>query len=144
MFDSNLSRVIIINFISALIIALVGCYFLKTINLNDVMHIANIFGLYFLVIYGIDILIASGDLKNNSQRFLLVIALILAFDGVFLIIVPLIFGNVFSVPDYLTLVFNGVRFDVTLNAFVYLAIFAVIMIIFNVLLYFKDKEKYSN
>ena len=143
MFDSNFSRVIIINFVSALIISLVGCYFLKTVELSDVMHIANLFGLYFLVIYGIDILIASGDLQNNRQRFLWVIALILLFDGVFLILVPLLFGNVFSVPDYLTLVFNGARFDITLNSFVYLAIFAIIMIIFNILLYFKDKEKYG-
>ena len=143
MLDSHLSRVVTVNFVSALIISLVGCYFLKTVNLTEVMHIANIFGLYFLVIFGIDILIESGDIMNNHQRFLLAIALILIFDLVFLIIVPLLFGNVFSVTDSLVLVFNGARVDLSFNTYIYMAIFAVLMLIFNLLLYMKDKERYG-
>ena len=144
MLDSHLSRVIIINFISAVIISLVGCYFLKTINLTDVMHIANLFGLYFLAIFGIDILIESGDIKNNRQRFILAIALILIFDLVFLVIVPLLFGNVLGITDSMIFVFNGARFDFSFNVYTYLVIYAVLMLIFNLLLYLKERQKYSN
>ncbi|MBR3156204.1 MAG: hypothetical protein IKF13_05245, partial [Methanobrevibacter sp.] len=76
-----------------------------TITLTDVMHIANLFGLYFLVIFGIDILIESRDIRNDRQRFILAIALILIFDLVFLIIVPLLFGNVLGVTDSMIFVF---------------------------------------
>lgn len=141
MLDSHLSRVIIINFISAVIISLVGCYFLMTINLTDVTHIADLFGLYFLVIFGIDILIESRDIRNDRQRFILAIALILIFDLVFLIIVPLLFGNVLGVTDSMIFVFNGARFDFSFNVYTYLAIYAILMMIFNILLYLKDRQK---
>ena len=144
MFDSHFSRVLIINFISALIITFVACYFLKTFNLVDVLHIANIFGLYFLVIFGIDILVESGDINNNHQRFLLAIALIIIYDAIFLIFVPLIFGsNFLKISDYMIFVFNGARFDLTLNVGTYLIIFAVLMLIFNFLLYLKDKRRHE-
>lgn len=139
MVDNNFKRVVIVNFVTALIITLVACYFLKKINLMDVMHIGNIFGLYFLTIYGVDILVESGKIKNK-QRFLLAAALIVVFDVVFLILIPILFGSVFDVSDYLILVFNGARVDVNFNVFVYLSIFAVLMLIFNLLLYFKDRK----
>lgn len=144
MFSSNFSRVVTVNFVSALIISLVACYFLKTVNLTDVMHIANIFGLYFLVIFGIEILVESGDIKNNHQRFLLALGLIALFDLIFLIVVPLLFGNVFSLSDYVIFVVNGARVDLTLSPYVYMIIFATIMMIFNFLLFLKDREKYGD
>ena len=143
MFDSNRSKVIIINFISAIIISIVVCYFLKTLNLTEVMYIGNLFGLYFLVIYGIDILVASGDIENNYKKFIYAIVFMLVFDILFLIIVPLIFGNVLSTVDYLTFIFNGAQVNLILNVPIYLAIFAVLMLIFNLMLYFKDKKTYS-
>ena len=135
MLDSHLSRVIIVNFISAVIISLM------TINLTDVTHIADLFGLYFLVIFGIDIMIESRDIRNDRQRFILAIALILIFDLVFLLIVPLLFGNVLGVTDSMIFVFNGARFDFSFNVYTYLAIYAILMIIFNILLYLKDRQK---
>ena len=142
MLDSHLSRVVTVNFVSALIISLVGCYFLMTVNLMDVIHIANIFGLYFLVIFGIDILVESGDIRNG-QRFIVAIVLILLFDIVFLLIVPFFFGDVFNVTDSVVLAFGGARFNLFFNTYVYLAIFAVLMLVFNFLLYRKDKERYG-
>lgn len=142
MLDSHLSRVVTVNFVSAMIISFVGCYFLKTVNLTDVMHIADLFGLYFLVIFGIDILVESGDIRND-QRFGLAIVLILVFDLFFLILVPLFFGDVFTVTDSLVLVFDGARFDILFNTYIYMAIFAVLMLVFNYLLYLKDKERYG-
>ncbi len=141
MMDSHLSRVVTVNFISALIISLVGCYFLKTVNLTEVTHIANLFGLYFLTIFGIDILIESGDIRNDRQRFIVAIALILIFDLVFLVIVPLLFGDVLSVTDSLIFVLNGTKFDFSFNVFTYMAFYAILMLIFNLLLYLKDRQK---
>ena len=141
MLDSHLSRVVTVNFISALIISFVGCYFLKTVNLTEVTHIANLVGLYFLTIFGIDILIESGDIRNDRQRFIVAIALILIFDLVFLVIVPLLFGDVLSVTDSMIFVFNGARFDFSFNVFTYMAIYAILMLIFNLLLYLKDRQK---
>lgn len=139
--DNEFYRVIIINFITALIISLVGCYFLKTLNLIDVMYIANIFGLYFIAVYCIDILVQAGNIRNNYQRFIYAIAVIIIFDLLFMFVVPLLFGNVFASSDYLVLVFNGARLDLTLNAPVYLAIFGILMLIFNFLLYLKDRKE---
>ena len=143
MFDSHLSRVVTVNFVSALIISFVGCYFLKTVNLTDVMDIANIFGLFFLVTFGIDILVESGDIENNRQRFILAIALILAFDLAFLIMVPLLFGDVFSATDTMAFAVGGTRLSFSFNVYVYMAIFAVLMMVFNYLLYLKDRERYG-
>ncbi|WP_405305449.1 hypothetical protein [Methanobrevibacter sp.] len=143
MLESHLSRVLSINFISALIISLVGCYFLKTINLTNVMHIANLLGLSFLVIFGINILVESGDIRNGSQRFLVAIALILIFDLVFLFIVPFFFEDVLSVTDSFVFAFNGARVNLHLNVYVYLAIYAIVMLVFNLSLYLRDRGMYS-
>ena len=107
----------------------------------DVMYIANIFGLYFIVVYCIDILVQAGNIQNNYQRFIYAAAFIIIFDLLFMFIVPLLFGNVFASSDYLILVFDGARLDLTLNTPVYLAIFGILMLIFNFLLYLKDRKK---
>lgn len=84
--DNEFYRVVIINFITALIITLVGCYFLKTLHLMDVMYIANIFGLYFIMVYCIDILVQAGNIQNNYQRFIYAAAFIIIFDLLFMFI----------------------------------------------------------
>ena len=143
MLESHLSRVLSINFISALIISLVGCYFLKTINLTNVMHIANLLGLSFLVIFGINILVESGDIRNGSQRFIVAIAVILIFDLIFLIVVPLLFGNVFSFTDSFVMPFNGTNIILQFNVYAYLAIYAIIVLVCNLILYLRDRNIYS-
>lgn len=140
MLNGHLRRVLTLNFVSAMVLTLVVCYFLKTLYLMDVIYIANLFGLYYLVVYGINMLIDSGHLENNRERFIVVIGLILVFDVVFLLMSLIMFTPVFGVNDYLTMVFNGARIDLSFNIFTYLAIFAVLMLIFNVLLYFKERN----
>ena len=132
MFEGHLLRVVAINFISALIISFVACYFLKTLHLSWAMHIADLFGLFFLAVFGISILVESGDVRNNHQRFVLAIALIVVFDMIFLIIVPLLFGNVFSALTY------GIN-----SVFIYLAIYAVIILLSNFALYMRDRKYYD-
>jgi hypothetical protein len=61
----------------------------------------------------------------------------------FLIIVPIFFGDVFHVTDSMVLAFGGAKFNLFFNVYIYLAIFAVLMLIFNFLLYLKDKERYG-
>ena len=138
--NTNFYRVLGVNFISALIISFVACFFLATYKLHDVMHIGNIFGLYFLVVYGIDILVESREIPNNYKRFLYVIGLTIVFDVVYLFLVPLFFGaDVFAVYDYIIMVVNGAQFDLVFNAKVYLALFGILMLIFNFILYRHDR-----
>lgn len=142
MVKGHLTRVSIINFISALIISFVVCYFFKTLHLTQMMHVADLAGLCFLVIFGISILVESGDVRNNYERFILAVALILIFDFAFLVMVPLLFGNVFSAPDYV-LTLGGVNYTLTSNVFVYLAVYGAIVLIANYALYLKEKKLYG-
>lgn len=136
MVRTNFIRVILLNFASALIIAGVGCYFLATFQLNEVLYIGNLFGLYFLTVYGMEILIDAREISNNAQRFMYLLMFIAVFDIVFVIVMPLIFGSAgFNAADALTLVFNGVQFDFILSTLFYLSVFALLMIIFNIILY---------
>lgn len=139
MVSKSFVRAVIINFVTSFILAIVACYFLVKFGLTDVMYIGSLFGLYFLVVFGIDILIESGELPNNKKRFIFAIACILVFDILFLIIMPLIFGpNVFDPFDYLVMVFDGVRFDLILNTQFYMVVFALLMLVFNYILYRMD------
>ncbi|WP_407422911.1 hypothetical protein [Methanobrevibacter sp.] len=136
MVRKNFLRVILLNFASALIIAGVGCYFLATFQLNEVLYIGNLFGLYFLTVYGMEILIDAREIDNNAQRFMYLLIFIMVFDVIFMAVMPLIFGHDgFNAADSLTFVFNGAQFDFILSTLFYLTVFALIMILFNVILY---------
>ena len=138
---NNLIRVTVLNFISGLIIAGVGCYFLETFNLNEVLYIGNLFGLYFFTVFGIEILINAREIENNAKRFLYVILFIIVFDAAFMLIMPLIFGYAgFNAADSLTLVFNGAQKDFILTTTFYLTVFALIMLLFNFILYRSEKR----
>lgn len=140
----NLTHVLIVNFATSLIISFVACYFLATIHLNQVLYIGNLFGIYFLVVYGIDVLVESKNLENNYKRFLLAIACILVFDVIFILMMSFIFKvDMLAFKDSLTVIFNGVKLDLVLNTAVYMTIFAAIVMIFNWLLYLKDKKIYN-
>ena len=136
MVSKTFIRATLINFITAFIVAIVACYSLIEFKLTDVMYIGSLFGLYFLVVFGIDIMVESGELPNDRRRFLFAIISIIVFDILFLIIIPLLFGaNVFDPFDYLVMVFDGIRFDLILNVYFYLVVFSVLMLIFNFILY---------
>lgn len=138
----KIARVITINFATSLIISYVACFLLARIGLNDVLFIGNLFGLYFLTVYGIDMLVQSGEIPNNHYRFILAIIFIIIFDIVFLNVMPLLFGaNVFSTADYLIMVFDGVKFDLVFDVKFYLAVFGLIMLYFNYYIYKKTKRK---
>lgn len=136
MVKSEFYRVVIINFISAIIIALVACLFLDSFDLMDMMYVANIFGVYFLVVYGVDMLVQSRHVPNDYRRFLLVIILMCIFDVIFLYLVPLLFGSqVFSSADYFSMNFNGSEMKFIFNAKFYMLVFAILMLYFNYRLY---------
>lgn len=136
MVKSEFYRVVIINFISAIIIALVACLFLDSFDLMDMMYVANIFGVYFLVVYGVDMLVQSGHVPNDYRRFLLVIIFMCIFDVIFLYLVPLLFGSqVFSSADYFSMNFNGSEMKFIFNAKFYMLVFAILMLYFNYRLY---------
>ena len=132
----EISRVIIMNFISAFIIALVACLFLDSFDLMNVMYVANIFGVYFLVVYGVDVLVQSGSIPNDYRRFIVVIILIVIFDIIFLYLIPMIFGaHVFSSVNYMSVNLDGIEMNFMFNAKFYMIVFAILMLYFNYRLY---------
>ena len=142
MVEANFLRASIINFISAFIIAGVACYFLLQFNLTEVMYIGNLFGLYFLVVFGTEILIESGKLQNNYKRFVFVIVNTIIFDVLFLILVPMIFGkHILDPVDNILLSFGGFEYNLVLNSTFYMTIFALMMLVFNYLLYRKTRSQ---
>ena len=101
--NRGIARYLIITFISALIISYVICYFLQMHGLKEVLYIASLFGLYFSVIYGVNVLVEERVVQNNYKRFLLVAAYILIFDIVFIALVPFIFKyDLFSSNDVIS------------------------------------------
>ena len=132
----NLVRVLIMNFISSLIIAVITSDILYTFGLIGGMYLGNLFGLYFLVVYGVNNIIEARKVPNNYLRFVLVIAYILLFDIAFLIIIPLLFGpNAFPPTEFLSMNYSGAQFELLLSKEFYLVIFAVLMLLFNFLIY---------
>ncbi len=143
MFDGHFLRVNIINLISASIITFVACYFLKTFNLNDMLYVTNIFGLLFLVIFGIHILVESGYVKNNHERFLLAIGLIIIYDIIFLIFVPMFFGSGFLKVSAFPVSLFGMKFMFPLAVVTYFIIFAAVVLVLNYLLYLRERRIYG-
>ena len=126
----------ILNFVSSLIIAIVTCDIFYSFHLYGGMYLGNLFGLYFLVIYGVNNIIEAGKLPNNHVRFILVIIDIIIFDIAFLFIIPILFGaNAFPATEFIAINYNGVQFSVSLTKELYLAVFAILMLIFNYLIY---------
>ena len=139
--NKNFQRFLIINFITALIITYVACFILDTIGLHDVLFIGNLFGLYYLVIYGMNIAVEEGYIENNSQRAVFAITHIILFDIVFIILMPLLFNyNLFLPPDYIALKFKGFNYDLMLNSFFYMVIFAIVILLFNYKLFKLQKN----
>lgn len=141
MAGKNVVRVVVLNFISSVIIAIVACDILYSFGLKGGMYLGNLFGLYFLVVYGVNNLVDAREIPNNIHKFILVIAYILVFDVVFLFVIPLILGpNAFPPTEFLNINYNGVPFNLALSKEFYLVLFAVVMLIFNLLLYKQDKK----
>lgn len=124
------------NFITSLIIAIVTSDILYSFHLIGGMYLGNLFGLYFLVVYGVNNIIEAEKIPNNYLRFVLVIIYIILFDIAFLLIIPLIFGpNAFPATEFLSINYNGAPFEILLSKEFYLVLFAMIMLIFNFLIY---------
>ena len=134
--NTKFLRFIIIILLTALIISYVGCYVLIKLGLNDVLYIANLFGIYFLIIYGLNILVEEGHVPNTSLRFIFAGIYILIFDIIFIFTTIFLFNfNPLLPPDYLNFVINGFEFNIMLNSLFYIIIFAIVIFIFNYFLY---------
>lgn len=141
MAQKNIYRALLINFISSLIIAIVTCDILNAFGLKGGMYLGNLFGLYFLVVYGVNNLADAREIPTNVFKFILILAFILLFDAVFLFLIPLIFGpDAFPATEFVKVNYNGVPFAFALTKEFYLAVFAIVMLIFNFLIYRRDKK----
>lgn len=137
-------RVLIMNFISSLIIAIVTCDILHSFGLKGGMYLGNLFGLYFLVVYGVNNIADAREIPNTVFKFILILAYILLFDAVYLFLIPFLFGpNAFPATELMAVNYGGVPFSIALSKEFYLALFAVIMLIFNYLIYRNDKRYFG-
>lgn len=140
MANTNIYRVILMNFISAVIIAIVTCDILDAFGLTGGMYLGNLFGLYFLVVYGVNNLADAGEIPTGTFKFVLIIILTIIFDAVFLFLIPLIFGpDAFPANEFVKINYNGIKFAFALSRELYLVAFAVLMLLFNFLIYRKNK-----
>lgn len=134
--NTNFLRFLTGNFITSLVITYAACFTLATIGLNDVLIIGNLFGLYFLVIYGQNIAVEEGYIENNKERGIFSLCHIIIFDIVFIILMPILFNyDLFLPGDYINIAYNGFEFNFMLNSFFYMFIFAIVILIFNYILY---------
>lgn len=139
--DGSLKRALVFNFISSLIIAIVTSDILDAFGLKGGMYLGNLFGLYFLVVYGVNNMVDARRIPNNYIRFILAIIYIILFDVAFVFIIPLLFGpNAFPPTESLALNYNGVVYEILLSKEFYLVLFAVVMLIFNFLIYRRTKQ----
>lgn len=139
--NKNFARFLITNFLTSLIVTYAACFILLSIGLKDVLFIGNLFGLYFLVIYGQNIAVEEGYIGNNYERGIFALSYIVLFDIVFIILMPILFNyNIFLPGDYINFVFNGFEFNLMLNSFFYLFIFAFVILILNYIL-FKSESR---
>jgi predicted histidine transporter YuiF (NhaC family) len=143
MAGKNVYRVVFINFISSIIIAIVTCDIFYAFGLKGGMYLGNLFGLYFLVVYGVNNLVEARKIPNNSFKFILIIVFIILFDAIFLFITPLIFGpDAFPANELLNINYNGVQFALKLSKELYLVLFAIIMLIFNIIIDMRNQYVY--
>lgn len=139
--NRGITRYLVITFISALIITYVICYFLQIHGLKEIIYVSCLFGLYFSVIYGVNVLVEEKVVENNYKRFLLVATYILIFDIVFIALVPFIFKyDLFSSNDVISLTFNGVKYNLMLNGIFYIILFSILILILNYILYRSEKK----
>lgn len=139
--NRGITRYLVITFISALIITYVICYFLQIHGLKEIIYVSCLFGLYFSVIYAVNVLVEEKVVPNNYKRFLLVIAYTLIFDIVFIVLVPIIFKyDLFTSNDVISLTFNGATYNLMLNGIFFIILFSTIILILTFILYRSDKK----
>lgn len=140
--NKDFARFLITNFISSFIIAAVGCFLLTKIGLYDVLFIGNIFGIYFLIIYGVNVLVEENYVKNTSRNIFAAIYIFI-FDIVFIGLISLLFKfDFFKTTDVIDLTLGGVNINLIFNPIVYLIIFAFVILIFNYLLLRLERSKH--
>lgn len=137
----NVYRVLLMNFLSSLIIAIVTCDIFDAFSLNGGMYLGNLFGLYFLVVYGVNNLADAREIPDNGFRFVLILILTVIFDVIFIFMIPLLFGpDAFPATEFININYNGVPFALKLSREFYLVLFAVIMLIFNFIIYRREDQ----
>lgn len=141
MVKTNTVRVLILNFITSLIIAIVTVNILDAFDLNSGVYLGILFGLYFLVVYGVNNLVEAREIPNNYYRFIISLIYIVIFDIAFAFIMPALFGkDVFPPAEKLLLNSGGVNLSLNLSIEFYMVLFAIVVLIFNFIIYRRTKH----
>lgn len=141
MVSTNTVRVVILNLITSLIIAIVTVNILDAFDANAGVYLGNLFGIYFLAVYGVNNLVEAREIKNNHQRFILALFYIAVFDVAFSLLMPYFFGSeVFPPAETLLINLGGANFSPVLSMEFYFVLFALVVLIFNFIIYRRTKS----
>lgn len=137
----NTVRVVILNFITSFIIAIVTVNILDAFDLTPGVYLGILFGLYFLVVYGANNLVEARQIPNNYMRFLFSVINIIIFDIAFFYVMPMLFGaDVFPQVEKLLIDYGGANLVLNLSIEFYFVLFAIVVLIFNLIIYIRTRH----
>lgn len=142
MTKKNLVRATTMNFITSTIVSYVACYFLTTYNIFDGIYLGNLLGVYLFSVFGVNILVEAREIPNDYKRFIFAIFCITLFDFVFVNLIPFLFGaTIFTSLDSILHLTFPIKLDIPLYKEFYLALFGIVMLIFNYVEYKTFKKQ---
>lgn len=137
----NTVRVVILNFITSFIIAIVTVNILDAFDLTPGVYLGILFGLYFLVVYGVNNLVEASQIPNNYMRFVFSLIYIIIFDIAFFYVMPMLFGaDVFPHVEKLLIDYGGANLVLNLSIEFYFVLFAIVVLIFNLIIYIRTRH----
>ncbi|WP_407374607.1 hypothetical protein [Methanobrevibacter sp.] len=141
MIKYNTVRVLFLNFITSVIIAIVTVNILDAFDLNAGVYLGILFGLYFLAVYCVNNLVEAREIPNSYLRFLAALIYIVLFDIVFIYVMPMLFGaDVFPPTETLLINSGGVNMALKLSVEFYMVLFAIVVMILNFIIYRRTKH----
>ena len=133
----DFAKFMIINLISAVLVTIIVCWGLLSINIDNLFYLGALLGMYVFAGYGINLLIDHGIIPNKYNRFVIAFVCIIIYSLVFVYMMPILFGgNIFDVHNSLFGLTDFVS-GIELNKEFFLKVFAVIVLIINYLDYRK-------
>ena len=132
----DFTKLMVINFISAIIITVIVCWGLLSVSIDNLFYLGALLGMFVFAGYNVNQLIYQKVIPNKPNRFVIAFVCIVIYSQVFMYIMPIIFGpNVFDVNN--SLFGLGQIAGVELNKEFFLSVFAVIVLLVNFLDYRK-------
>lgn len=94
----EISKLMIMHLIIAVVIMIMVCFGLSTVKIDNLAYLGVLFGLYVFAGYGVNRLIEEKLIEKKSHKYILVIFSIMVFYLFFTYLMPLFFNmDVFGI-----------------------------------------------